>query len=117
MKDSNKELIDLIRERLKNVEELPYKEGAWEAYKAKYEPTRKVRLLAPLWVAAAVAALAGVTFLFHDWSDSTEPISVVEARQENVRSVPMTDDEVTGKPRSEEHTSELQSRENLVCRL
>src|SRR5690606_40298326 len=24
---------------------------------------------------------------------------------------------VTGEPRSEEHTSELQSRENLVCRL
>jgi hypothetical protein len=109
MKDSNKELIDLIRERLKNVEELPYKEGAWEAYKAKYEPTRKVRLLAPLWVAAAVAALAGFTFLFHDWSDSTEPISVVETRQENVKSVPMTDDEVTGKPLIIEETNRLAS--------
>ncbi|HLT87054.1 MAG TPA: outer membrane beta-barrel protein [Sphingobacterium sp.] len=109
MKDSNKELIDLIRERLKNAEELPYKEGAWEAYKAKYEPTRKVRLLAPLWVAAAVAALAGFTFLFHDWSDSTEPISVVETRQENVKSVPMTDDEVTGKPLIIEETDRLAS--------
>lgn len=109
MKDSNKELIDLIRERLKNAEELPYKEGAWEAYKAKYEPTRKVRLLAPLWVAAAVAALAGFTFLFHDWSDSTEPISVVETRQENVKSVPMTDDEVTGKPLIIEETNRLAS--------
>jgi len=109
MKDSNKELIDLIRERLKNVEELPYKEGAWEAYKAKYEPTRKVRLLAPLWVAAAVAALAGFTFLFHDWSDSTEPISVVDTRQENVKSVPMTDDEVTGKPLIIEETDRLAS--------
>src|SRR5690606_18892529 len=109
MKDSNKELIDLIRERLKNAEELPYKEGAWEAYKAKYEPTRKVRLVAPLWVAAAVAALAGFTFLFHDWSDSTEPISVVETRQENVKSVPMTDDEVTGKPLIIEETDRLAS--------
>lgn len=109
MKDSNKELIDLIRERLKNAEELPYKEGAWEAYKAKYEPTRKVRLLAPLWVAAAVAALAGFTFLFHDWSDSTEPISVVETGQENVKSVPMTDDEVTGKPLIIEETDRLAS--------
>src|SRR5690606_40603331 len=35
-------------------------------------------------------------------------------------SKPSTDDHNTGKPvfsRSEEHTSELQSRENLVCRL
>lgn len=92
MKDSNKELIDLIREGLKNAEELPYKEGAWEAYKAKYEPTRKVRYLAPLWVAAAVTALAGFTFLFNDWSDSTEPISVVETGQGNVKPVPMTDE-------------------------
>lgn len=109
MKDSNKELIDLIRERLKNAEELPYKEGAWEAYKAKYEPTRKVRHLAPLWVAAAVAALAGFTFLFHDWSDSTEPMSVVETGQGNVKSVPMTDDEVTGKPLIIEETDRLAS--------
>src|SRR5690606_40315103 len=30
---------------------------------------------------------------------------------------PSADDGLPGPPRSEEHTSELQSRENLVCRL
>lgn len=89
MKDRNKELIDLIREGLKNAGELPYKEGAWEAYKAKYEPTRTARRIAPLWMAAAVAALAGFTFLFNDWSDSNKSINVAKIEQENTTPVPM----------------------------
>lgn len=90
MKDRNKELIELIKEGLKNVEELPYKEGAWEAYKAKYEPTRKVRYFALPWVAAAVMALAGFTFLFlHDWTDSTE---------KPLPTIPMSVGETTDKP-------------------
>src|SRR5690606_24031404 len=62
----------------------------WEAYKAKYEPTRKVRYFALPWVAAAVMALTGFTFLFlHDWTDSTEqPLSTI----------PMSAGETTDKP-------------------
>lgn len=65
MEDSNKkELIEIIKERLKAAEELPYKEGAWEAYKAKYEvkPTRKI--LPAYWAAAAALAIAGFAALF-----------------------------------------------------
>src|SRR5690606_31977477 len=36
---------------------------------------------------------------------------------ERLRALPAPDVESIGRPRSEEHTSELQSRENLVCRL
>lgn len=83
MKDS-KELIDLIREGLKNAEELPYKEGAWEAYKAKHEPAGKVRRFGPLWAAAAVAAIAGFILLFKDWQNSNEPHRIVTSDQESV---------------------------------
>src|SRR5690606_41214988 len=37
--------------------------------------------------------------------------------QNTARMVDITDDELVINHRSEEHTSELQSRENLVCRL
>ena len=80
MKD-NKELIDLIRDGLKNAGELPYKEGAWEAYKAKHEPTPKVHRLIPLWVAAAVAAVAGFIFLFNNEDRSIDPVKVAEVEQ------------------------------------
>src|SRR5690606_40694927 len=39
------------------------------------------------------------------------------AKHCNARILQASTSEVYGKPRSEEHTSELQSRENLVCRL
>lgn len=80
MKD-NKELIDLIRDGLKNAGELPYKEGAWEVYKAKYEPTGKVRRLIPLWVAAAVAAVAGFIFLFNSEDGSIEAVKLADVEQ------------------------------------
>lgn len=90
MKDRNRELIELIKEGLQNVEELPYKEGAWEAYKAKYTPTRKVKYLVLPWVAAAVMALAGFAFLFHDWKGSTVPREIVETKQEDKQPLPTT---------------------------
>ncbi|PRD56259.1 outer membrane beta-barrel protein [Sphingobacterium gobiense] len=98
MKNSNKELIDLIREGLKNAEELPYKEGAWEAYKAKHEPTRKVRRFAPFWAAAAMAAFVGFIFLFKDWQNSTESIRVVRTDQEPITPIPMPIDDPADKP-------------------
>lgn len=101
MKDRNRELIELIKEGLKNVEELPYKKGAWEAYKAKYTPTRKVKYLALPWVAAAVMALAGFAFLFHDWKGSTESREIVETKQEDKQPLPTTPmpvGETTDKP-------------------
>lgn len=81
MKEDNKELIDLIRDGLKNAGDRPYKEGAWEAYQAKYEPARKIRRLAPLWVAAAVAAVVGFTFLFNDGSQQADHLHITETGQ------------------------------------
>lgn len=74
MEDSKKkELIEVIKERLKKAEPIPYKEGAWEAYRAKYEPVKTARLPAAFWSAAAalaVAAFASLFFLKEDTSES-----------------------------------------------
>lgn len=37
-KDNTGELIDVIRQVLKEDRELPYKEGAWENFRHKYVP-------------------------------------------------------------------------------
>lgn len=70
MKDNNnKELIEVIKQQLKNSEELPYKPGAWESFREKYEAAPKRKALIPLWVAAAasVAVLAfGALFVFQN---------------------------------------------------
>jgi len=83
MKDRNKELIELIKEGLKNAEELPYREGAWEAYRAKYDSARRVSYFSLPWVAAAVMALASLIFLFHDWKGSNESVKVVETQEKS----------------------------------
>lgn len=65
MEDRNKqELIAIIKERLKEAEDLPYKEGAWEAYKSKYEAKSVRKILSPYWAAAAALALAGFAAVF-----------------------------------------------------
>ena len=82
MKDKKKELIDIIREGLQNAEHPPYREGAWEAYKAKFEPAPRYVRLRPVWAAAAVAALVGFTFLL--WQPAMQPAdSLSVAQQEN----------------------------------
>src|SRR5690606_41891554 len=52
-------------------------------------------------------------------SPKSAPSGTVTPHRASVRIAPATpsDPLATGVPRSEEHTSELQSRENLVCRL
>ena len=72
MKNKNKELIDLIREELKAAPDRPYREGAWESYKAKYEPARKTSYIIPFTIAAAVALIFGFAFLFTN-QDSFSP--------------------------------------------
>ncbi|SMG17050.1 outer membrane beta-barrel protein [Sphingobacterium psychroaquaticum] len=59
MKDkNNKELIDVVREQLKAFEETPYKQGAWESYKATYESAGKTRRLTSWYWASAAAVVA-----------------------------------------------------------
>ena len=61
----NNELIDHIKEQLKAFEETPYRQGAWESYKAAYETTRKKRRSAAVyWSAAAAVLLMGFGGLF-----------------------------------------------------
>lgn len=84
MKERNKELIELIKEELKNAEELPYKEGAWEAYKSRYEPVQKGKYRTLSWVAAAAIALAGFTFLFLNPVNSPDTVTVVESQQQRL---------------------------------
>lgn len=60
MVDKNKkELIDLIKERLKEMPDVAYREGAWEAFRDKNKPVSMHRPLRKLWIAAAVLAVFG----------------------------------------------------------
>lgn len=61
---TKKELIAIIKEQLTAVEDRPYKEGAWEAYKSTYEPKSIKKILSPYWAAAAALALAGFVSIF-----------------------------------------------------
>src|SRR5690606_40192023 len=112
MKEHNKELIELIKEELKNAEELPYKEGAWEAYKSRYEPVRKGKYRALSWVAAAAIALAGFTFLFVNPVDSPDTVTVVESQQ---RRLPLN--QPTAPPTVESEDEALRTAANADLRV
>src|SRR5690606_39761018 len=80
--------------------------------------TRSLHDALPIWVERLREALAGDGFVLHylpvlglqgDNGELYEAHLRIEVNGELVRPKPS--------PRSEEHTSELQSRENLVCRL
>src|SRR5690606_41222969 len=60
-----------------------------------------------------VLLIDDVQFLAGRREMQAELLRVVDAMQAVGRQIVLTSD----RPRSEEHTSELQSRENLVCRL
>src|SRR5690606_22694209 len=84
MKEHNKEMIELTKEELKNAAELPYKEGAWEEYKSRYEPAREGKHRTIIWVAAAAYALAGFTFLVRNPVNSPVTVTVVESQQQRL---------------------------------
>ncbi|GHE41834.1 outer membrane beta-barrel protein [Sphingobacterium griseoflavum] len=64
MEENNKkELIEVIKARLQNADPIPYKEGAWETYRAKYEPKQR-RVSLAYWSAAAALAAVAFTTLF-----------------------------------------------------
>src|SRR2546430_7149247 len=50
-------------------------------------------------------------------SDDTPVCRVIGATATPAETRPVTSSAVNGRPRSEEHTSELQSQSNIVCRL
>lgn len=60
----NKELIEHIKAQLKAFEETPYRQGAWESYKAAYETPVKTRRLGPVYWSAAAVLLLGFGGLF-----------------------------------------------------
>src|SRR5690606_39142183 len=112
MKERNKELIELIKEELKNAEELPYKEGAWEAYKSRYEPVQKGTYRTIFWVAAAAIALAGFTFLFLNLVNSPDTVTVVESQQQRL---PLN--QTTAPPTVESEDEEQRTAENVDRRV
>lgn len=69
MEEKNKkELIDVLKQGLKSMENVPYREGAWEDFRSKYvlKPTPK-KLHPMYWgAAAAVALLATFGVLYWD---------------------------------------------------
>ncbi|TDS17693.1 outer membrane beta-barrel protein [Sphingobacterium paludis] len=77
---NNKELIEVIKERLKVADDRPYRAGAWEGFKAKYEPKKTTKLLPAYWAAAAALVVAGFTFLLRT---EDQPRDFVVVQQEN----------------------------------
>lgn len=79
MVDRNKkELIDLIKERLKEMPDVPYREGAWEAFRDKNKPVSIHRPLRKLWVAAAVLAVFGsATLVFVNINNTIDDHQIV----------------------------------------
>ncbi|MFD1770216.1 outer membrane beta-barrel protein [Sphingobacterium suaedae] len=62
--DNKKELIEVIKEGLKQAPLPSYKPGAWEAFHSRYSQQGSVRRMIPLWATAAavaVVAFAAVT--------------------------------------------------------
>jgi len=58
MKEKNKkELIEVIKQQLQADRELPYREGAWEKFQAKYADKKPVKRLFPVYWGAAAAVL------------------------------------------------------------
>lgn len=91
MEDSKKkELIEVIKERLKNAEPIPYKDGAWEAYKAKYEPVKTSRLPAAFWSAAAALAVAAFASLFLLKENTSELLVSKKDHPATVQTIPDT---------------------------
>lgn len=102
MEDSKKkELIEVIKNRLKNAEPIPYKEGAWEAYSAKYGQTKTRRLPAAFWSAAAALAVAAFASLFLLKEDTAESLVSQKANSAIVQTTP---NEEQGAPQREDPT-------------
>ncbi len=79
MEDQHKkELIAIIKEQLKAADERPYREGAWEAYKATYETKSVKKILSPYWAAAAALALAGFAAIFLYRNIDTEAVKIAQ---------------------------------------
>ena len=94
MKQDNKELIERIKQGLKQAEERPYRAGAWEAYKAKYEPVSPLKRLWPIWSAAAAAALLGFVFLLTDRKEPARAPMLASTEQvEDVQQPSVKNDE------------------------
>lgn len=74
------ELIDRIREELKNAPDRPYREGAWEAFKATYAPVRKLKWMASFGTAAAAAVLIGFLFFYQKGGNRGESPAITELR-------------------------------------
>src|SRR5690606_40903236 len=68
-------------------------------------------------LAGVFAGLAGALFVFSKGSAAPEVISISKSVDALVMVLLGGVQTLIGPVRSEEHTSELQSRENLVCRL
>ncbi|KGE12885.1 outer membrane beta-barrel protein [Sphingobacterium deserti] len=71
---NNKELIEVIKERLKTADEIPYRTGAWEDYKAKYQPKKTARLLPVYWAAAAALVVGSFTFLLFNKDEASHVV-------------------------------------------
>lgn len=80
---NNKELIDFIKAELKGMEDIPYREGAWESFREKHTPVVAIkRPTRHLWVVAAVAAVVGFGILFLQKTDQDIPAGGNQVVQE-----------------------------------
>ncbi len=107
MKDNkNKELIEVIKQQLKNRADYPYKAGAWESFKEKYEATPKRKAIIPLWIgaAASVVVLAfGALFVLRNNESATTgqlahaPVEMKDTSDKEISNTPGLNSEYLNK--------------------
>lgn len=67
-----RELIDVVVEKLKNTADRPYKAGAWEQFQSGQKSVSKIGHRSKIWYAAAILLCFGLAAGLWRWSDGTQ---------------------------------------------
>lgn len=68
--NKNKDIIDHIVRSLRDKEELPYREGAWEKFQSTQFAPKRTKAAYYYWAASAAAALLIAFFAVNRWSEA-----------------------------------------------
>lgn len=96
-KKNKQDIVDQIIERMKSMDELPYKEGSWENFQRNYDPVAPKRNKAFYWAASAAAILLLGFFVAKNWSiqESVLESNIQVAKQDlNIKGDKSTTDEI-----------------------
>ena len=82
-RNKNKDIIDHIVRSLKDKEELPYREGAWEKFQSAQFAPKRTKAAYYYWAASAAAALLIAFFAVNNWSEAPVGDNTLTANNSN----------------------------------